>query len=467
MARSKWLLTSQSIPAALFASAIGAQTTAPRSPRDSAPNDDATRGGAAVVTAVDSLRLRVQELERAIQARSTQGPPTTFTLDSTGFRVASGDGRYQIRLRGYFQSDGRFFQDDILRPAPDALLLRRVRPIWEATVGSRLDLRLMPDFGEGRTTLYDAYMDLRLTRTLLVRTGKFKPPIGLERLQSATDLAFLERAHPTSLAPNRDVGIQVQGALFGSLATYSVGFFDGVADIAMGDGDQDDHKDFISRVFFTPLASTSLGKDAELGLGMAMSHGGREGSATSTLLPVYRSPGQQSVFVYRSDGTAAGTTVADGTHRRVAPQGYFYAGPLGTMVEYTRSSYGVRRGTESASLDQVAWQVTGSWLLTGERASYRGILPRRPFDPTRGQWGAFEVALRATELAVDDDAFPVFADPNTQVRRATSAGAAFNWYLNRGVRLQVNYLVTRYAGGALIGNREPEHAVMTRLQHSF
>ena len=154
----------------------------------------------------------------------------------------------------------------------------------------------MPDFGEGRTTLYDAYMDLRLTRTLLVRTGKFKPPVGLERLQSATDLAFIERAHPTSLAPNRDVGIQVQGALFGSLATYSVGFFDGVADIAMGDGDQDDHKDFVSRVFFTPLASTSLGKSAELGLGMAMSHGGREGSLTSTLLPVYRSPGQQSVF---------------------------------------------------------------------------------------------------------------------------------------------------------------------------
>ena len=137
------------------------------------------------------------------------------------------------------------------------------------------------------------------------------------------------------------------------------------------------------------------------------------------------------------------------------------------MVEYTRSSYGVRRGTEAASLDQVAWQVTGSLLLTGERASFRGILPRRPFDPTRGQWGAFEVALRTTELAVDDDAFPVFADPNTQVRRATSTGAAFNWYLNRGVRLQVNYLVTRYAGGALVGNRESEHAVMTRLQHSF
>ena len=337
--------------------------------------------------ALDSLRLRVQELERTMQGRAAT-PATTFTLDSTGFRVASGDGRYLIRLRGYFQSDARFFQDDIRRPAPDAFLLRRVRPVWEATVGSRIDFRLMPDFGEGRTTLYDAHMDIRLTPSLLVRTGKFKPPIGLERLQSATDLAFIERAHPTSLAPNRDVGIQVQGALAGPLVTYAIGFFDGVPDIGMGDGDQDDYKDFIGRVFFTPLASSSLGRRAELGIGIAMSHGGREGTATSTLLPVYRSPGQQAVFVFRADGSPAGTTVADGTQRRIAPQGYFYTGPLGTMVEYTRSNYGVRRGVEAAALSQSAWQVTSTLLLTGERASYRGILPRRPFDPARGQWGA-------------------------------------------------------------------------------
>jgi len=342
-----------------------------------------------------------------------------------------------------------------------------VRPVWEATVGSRLDFRLMPDFGEGKTTLYDAHMDIRLNRALVVRTGKFKPPLGLERLQSAIDLAFIERAHPTSLAPNRDVGIQVQGALAGPVITYAAGFFDGATDIGMGDGDLDDHKDFVGRLFLTPLASTSPGRRAEVGIGVAVSRGRRDGTVAAASLPTYRSPGQQAAFAFRGDGTAAGTTIADGLHRRLAPQGYFYAGPSGTMVEYTRSSYVVRRGTASADLAQAAWQVTSTLLLTGERASYSGIRPRRAFDPARGQWGALELAVRATGLTIDDDAFPVFADSATQVRKETSTGAAVNWYLNRGVRLQVNYLITRYVGGAASGNREPERVLMTRLQHSF
>ena len=449
--------------AALLVPGARAQSQAPASRVSlTAPNDSAP---ARPLSAVDSLAMRLQQLEQALQRRASE-PVTTFILDSTGFRVISGDGRYSIRLRGYLQSDGRFFQHDVERPAAGALLLRRVRPVWEATVGSRIDFRLMPDFGEGKTTLYDAHMDIRLHRSLVVRTGKFKPPLGLERLQSATDLAFIERAHPNSLAPNRDVGIQVHGAA-GPVISYAAGFFDGVPDIGMGDGDQDDHKDFIGRVFLTPFSATRIGRVAELGLGIAISDGGREGTTASPILPVYRSPGQQAVFVFRGDGSAAGTTVADGVHRRVAPQGYLYGGPLGTMVEYTRSRYGVRRGTAVAALEQSAWQATGMWVLTGERHSYRGVMPARPFDPPRGQWGALELALRASVLDIDDEAFPLYADPASQVRRASTTGAALNWYLNRGVRLQLNYLTTRYAGGSPSGDREAERVLMTRLQHSF
>ena len=37
--------------------------------------------------------------------------------------------------------------------------------------------------------------------------GKFKVPVGLERLESATDIRFIERGFPTSLVPNRDLGV--------------------------------------------------------------------------------------------------------------------------------------------------------------------------------------------------------------------------------------------------------------------
>ena len=41
------------------------------------------------------------------------------------------------------------------------LLLRRVRPIFEATAYKYFGVRLMPDFGDGKVVLYDAYVDAK------------------------------------------------------------------------------------------------------------------------------------------------------------------------------------------------------------------------------------------------------------------------------------------------------------------
>ena len=50
-----------------------------------------------------------------------------------------------------------------------------------------------------------------ISREQKFRFGKFKPPVGLERLVSDSDMLFVERALPTDLVPNRDVGVQVYG----------------------------------------------------------------------------------------------------------------------------------------------------------------------------------------------------------------------------------------------------------------
>ena len=67
----------------------------------------------------------------------------------------------------------------------------------------------MPDFGNGQATIFDAYLDAKFSTAFKVRFGKGKPPVGLERLQSATDIEFVERSLANDLVPNRDLGIQV------------------------------------------------------------------------------------------------------------------------------------------------------------------------------------------------------------------------------------------------------------------
>ena len=48
--------------------------------------------------------------------------------------------------------------------------------------------------------------------------------------------------------------------------------------------------------------------------------------------------------------------------------------------------------------------------------------------------------------------------------------AASNWYLNRAVRISIDYGNTNFAGGAAIsagGNRPPERALLQRFQINF
>ena len=60
-------------------------------------------------------------------------------------------------------------------------------------------------------------------------------------------------------------------------------------------------------------------------------------------------------------------------------------------------------------------------MLTGEDASFRGVVkPDVPFA-LDGGWGAFEVTARYGELDVDDAAFPVFADPANAASEAAAS----------------------------------------------
>ena len=113
-----------------------------------------------------------------------QTPGSGATADEKGLSVRSADGAFSFRLKGVMQVDGRWFLADRALDDRDTFLIRRARPIVEATVLDLVDVRLMPDFGDGRTQLFDAYIDVRPRPWLRVRLGKFKPPIGLERLQS-------------------------------------------------------------------------------------------------------------------------------------------------------------------------------------------------------------------------------------------------------------------------------------------
>jgi phosphate-selective porin OprO/OprP len=408
---------------------------------------------------------RLLELEReAAATRATTQP--TFTVASNGVTWRAADQSFQLRLRGYLHEDNRYYIGEN-HAGTSTLLLRRVRPVIEATAFQKYSLRIMPDFGGSQVVLYDAYVDLAFARAFQLRAGKFKPPVGLERLMSATAIPFTERALPTSLVPNRDLGVQLSGDLLEGGLSYAVGVFNGVDDGGMADGDANNDKEFAGRVFVQPFTG-SLGKLRGLGVGVAVTRGQQHGSLAATGAAGYRSPGQNSFFSYRNDGKATGTALANGTRQRLVPQGYYYLGSFGALGEYAISASRIQLDTAAARLTQKAWQVSAGYVLTGEDAAATGVRPAAAFDPARSQWGALEIVGRAHALTIDDGAFPVFADPGRAARRASAWGIGANWYLNANVKLVFDYERTTFAGGATDGaDRRAESAVFSRIQFAF
>jgi len=432
---------------------------------------------------IEEQEQKILVLERKLEitdeaAATAKASTPVVKASPKGFNFASPDGQYQIKLRGTLHFDGRFFESDDPNGLKDTWQATRVRPILEGTVGGIYDFKFMPDFGQGRTVIQDAYVTARFKPHFQVTAGKFKAPVGLERLQSANDIRFVARAFPTSLAPNRDMGLQVGGNLLGDRLNYAVAWTNGVNDggstETFADVDTNSGKEWSARLFALPFGESESFALRGLGIGIAGTYGSFDGTTAQPLVASYRTPAQSTFFSYR--GGTATPTLANGTRTRIAPQFYWYAGRFGLLGEYTEVSQDVARtttaGRRTDTLDTSAWQIQASWFLTGEEESFRGFKPNNVFSLDNHTWGAFELVARYHVLDPDDDAFvggaASFADPAVSARKASAYGVGLNWYFNENLKWVLDYEQTSFDGGAPAGeDRDDEKVFLTRFALGF
>jgi phosphate-selective porin OprO and OprP len=397
-----------------------------------------------------------------------------------GFSFANADNSNVIRFRGSLAFDGRWFMDNVTPESDDTFLLRKVRPYIEGTIDNDYDFRFEPDFAGGKTIILDAFMTARLLPWLAVQAGKFKGPVGLERLQPDVYNTFMELALPSDLVPNRDLGIEIGGDFLGGTLGYAIGEFDGVTDGNSTDANtnpdadsNDGKKDTEGRLFAQPFVNSGIYALRGFGFGIAGTYVDTVGSDTNTLLASYKTTGQNTFFSYRTGTTG---TFADGRRERWSPQAYYYVGSFGAIAEYVQSDQDVSRQLttkieRSGRVDNSAYELTLAYWLTGETATYNSVTPLTNFHITGGGTGAWELVARYSELEVGSSAFAdgtkSFADPTSSARNARASGVGINWWLNANVKWVLDYEVTQFEGGAVTGNRPDERALTTRLALQF
>jgi len=463
---------------------------------------------------IDKLKAQIQELDQKLrvldrkqeiateEAAAKQKTAPIVNVGDKGFGFKSADGQFEYKLRGLLQLDYRNIGGTAFPDAVDGFTARRIRPTFEGTVFGKYGFRFTPEFGENKSSVVDAYLDVKEDPAFQVRVGKFKPFVGLERLQSAADIKFIERSYVSNnILPNRDLGVSVFGDVLNKKVNYSFGVFNGVSDggEATTTQDIDNGKEYTARLFTTPFIDADNGLQG-LGFGVATTYGQTKGSTSleyrgrisgvTSGLGTYKTPGQANSF-FSYQNTISTTTptddkfvVANGQHLRWTPQAYYYKGPLGVIAEYAESSQAVARYigtgntatslTNSDTLNNYAWQIAASWLITGEEASFKGVKPFSPFKAgSEGGWGAFELLARFQENKLDQKASTYGDTLKGYALGARTFGVGLNWYLSDSSKLAINYDVTTLqdvtagtlAKGALKDTRE--QLVVARYQLVF
>lgn len=253
-----------------------------------------------------------------------------------------------------------------------------------------------------------------------LRVGFSKTPVGFEGNTSTGSTTFLEAALPTqAIYANRRIG--VDWAIQHPHWLANAGYYSG-GDLNGGS----DGRMLAGRGVWVPLNQPGH----VLHLGLSASRESPDGSIDGR--GIHTPPGAR--LRARPEAGLADRLVDSGT---LAPtdhidrrglEGLWIDGPWSLQGEYLDAT--VHQSGGRPDYEASGWYAFASWVVTGESRSYAGcnVGDVRP----NGGYGALELAIRYSELDLDDA--PVLGG------RERDWIFGVNWYLNRYLKLQANYV---------------------------
>jgi len=377
---------------------------------------------------------RMNQLEEKLEAKKELADNDFRVYWKSGLRLDSGDGNYKLKIGGRIQTDFAWFDQDkndlwLIEDAQDGAEFRRARLYISGDIYDSVEFKAQYDFAGGDADFKDVYLALNDIPTVgQLKIGHFKEPFSLEELTSSKYITFMERALPNVFSPSRNTGVQLMNNFFDGRMTAAAGFFydaDGYGEA----GDEDRGWNFTTRLTGLPYYAEEGRKLVHLGVSYS-----------------HQNPDEDIRYRQRPEAHSAPRYIDTGSFRADAVDLWAFEaalvyGPFSLQSEYFYTD--VDTDWLCGDQDFDGWYVYGSYFLTGEHRPYKTssgkfdrVKPNKNFnlwgDGEKG-WGAWEVALRYSELDLNTD-------------RALRGGqednitAALNWYLNPNTRLMLNYI---------------------------
>lgn len=362
-----------------------------------------------------------------------EGHPSLFLGD---------DVRLDFRFR--LQSDLRGSEGEMGDSHDDDLARRRIG--IDGTVRNILDFQIEREISNDVDAWRDVFVNYHQYAVAEVQAGKFKMPFGLEENTSATNLDFAYRSMASQrLAPGRDRGLMVHGAVMRKVVRYEAGWFAHDGKNARNSNVEEVYGNgtVAARVSVQPFRKHHpLLKDLLVGAAVTGSHvdEGFPGLHAHSALdaPFYTS----KVWV-------------NGQRQRTGLEFRWRPGPASLKAEYMRvSTQRLGESLEATDLEPLTasgWYVSGTWILTGEKKADSLAAPLRPLF--RGGWGAIEAAARVEGMrfgSVDTDIASTSPRADVVLGNADHAVTlGVNWHPMRYVKVQVNVVREHLADPAI------------------
>ena len=365
------------------------------------------------------------------------------------FFVRDRSGANELTVGGLFQVDGLAFESG-LAGRDGEFVLRRMR----FELGGRLDeiyrFNVEPNFHASGVELEEAWGGVELAGgDALLMLGRMKEPFSLEEMAPRRQHEFVAFSILNQFVPAEDHGITLNGEVFARRLWYGAALYNGT-----GGDERNSDKDVAGRLVYRPFAATGDPWTRGLQFGGAATYGVAEqelaGAALNTEAKV--------PFAAFAPGSAL-----DGRRWRLGAEAAWLAGPFAASGEFVRVLQRAAGAGGRGDADLDAWYLAASWLLTGEEREYRRIQPR-------SSWGAWQVAARVSNLALDQ----AFLDlgllaPAAYPERVHSYDLGLNWIANAHLRVKLHLLHTVFAESIVLGGerRGGEDALLLQFQLAF
>lgn len=411
--------------------------------------------------------LKASTAASVSQVRQQQ-QATTVSIANGRPTIASGDGQFSASFRGIFQLDGGIYsqddagplatdfrrgsfgdatENDHARDLSDGFNFRRVRLGIEGKAFGDFEYNFTYDFGgsgvEEGGKLNAAWIQYNGFGPVKVRAGAFAPVTGLEDAASNASALFAERASVAETVRGLAGGdARTAISLLGSGERWN--FSAALTGNVAGTTTYDEQVGLIGRFAYVPFkrdkAVIHLGINTNLVISPAATGPGVPGGAPTPLRLRDRPE-------LRVDGTRLVDTGNIDADSLTAIGGEFGALYKNLYVQAEYFDIGIeRRNSALPDPEFSGWYIQGSWILTGESrrystatAGFDGPRAAKPFSLKEGTWGAWELAVRYSNLDLNflETALPAAGSIRGGEQDILSFGV--NWYVNNGVTLQAAY----------------------------